>query len=39
MDYKIEIAKRLLKMKLDINQKQDATELSLEEIKQISFEE
>ena len=35
----IEIAKRLLKMKLDINQIQEATELSLEEIKEINSEE
>ena len=35
----IEIAKRLLKMKMDINQIQEATELSLEEIKEINSEE
>ena len=34
----IEIAKRLLKMKMDINQIQEATELSLQEIKEINSE-
>ena len=35
----IEIAKRLLKMKFDVKQIQEATELTLEEIKEISSEE